>query len=74
MQRGRDVFRFETFGNERFWTDAIRLPARIVATNFTPIDALKAGMSVDSEANIGQATKDKIVAELKTDLFTRRAA
>jgi hypothetical protein len=23
---GRDVYRFETFGNEGFWTDAARLP------------------------------------------------
>ena len=25
-QAGRDVFRFETFGNEGFWTDTMRLP------------------------------------------------
>ena len=27
-ERGRDVFRFETFGNEGFWTDAMRLSVR----------------------------------------------
>lgn len=27
-QADRDVFRFETFGNEGFWTDAMRLPQR----------------------------------------------
>ena len=25
-QAGRDVFRFKTFGNEGFWTDAMHLP------------------------------------------------
>lgn len=26
---GRDVFRFEMFGNEGFWTDAVRLQAQM---------------------------------------------
>jgi len=29
-QRGKQVFRFETFGNERFWTDALRTPEGVV--------------------------------------------
>src|SRR5262249_7036662 len=29
--RGRDVYRYETFGNEGFWTDAVRLPQGIIA-------------------------------------------
>ncbi len=37
---GRDVFRSETFGNEAFWTDAVRLPQGVMATKFTLIDAL----------------------------------
>ncbi len=37
---GRDVFRFETFGNEGFWTDAVRLPAGIEAAKVTPMQAL----------------------------------
>src|SRR5690348_12464548 len=28
--RGRDVYRYETFGNEGFWTDALRLPQGII--------------------------------------------
>lgn len=69
---GRDVFRFETFGNEGFWTDALRLPAGIVASNFTPLKALKAGLSVDSDA-LDAATAAAIVAELKTDLSVTNA-
>ena len=28
---GKQVFRFETFGNERFWTDALRLQQGVMA-------------------------------------------
>lgn len=37
---GQTVFRAETFGNERFWTDAIRLPTGIAAAGVTPLQAL----------------------------------
>ena len=69
---GRDVFRFETFGNEGYWTDAIRLPAGIIATNFTPLKALKMGLSVDSDA-IDAATLAALAVELKTDLSPANA-
>lgn len=69
---GRDVFRFETFGNEGFWTDAVRLPQGIVAAGVTPLDALATGLSVDIEA-LDQATRDAIAAELLTDLTPANA-
>ncbi len=47
---GRDVFRFETFGNEGFWTDAVRMPAGVKAAKVTPLQALTLGLSVDVEA------------------------
>ena len=47
---GRDVFRFETFGNEGFWTDAMRLPKGMEDEKFTPLQALEAGLHVDVEA------------------------
>ncbi len=34
--KGKDVFRFETFGNEGFWTDAVKLKAGVVAAKLTP--------------------------------------
>lgn len=30
IAEGKEVFSFETFGNERFWTDAMQLPQGIV--------------------------------------------
>ena len=69
---GQAVFRFETFGNEGFWTDAVRLQQGIVAAGVTPIDALKLGLSVDSDA-LDAPTMAAIAAELKTDLSPANA-
>jgi len=69
---GRDVFRFETFGNEGFWTDAVRLPKGIKKAKLTPVQALKAGLSVDIDA-LDSATKQAVAAELKTDLSPKNA-
>ncbi len=49
-EAGRDVFRFETFGNEGFWTDAMRMPQGMKDAKVTPLDALKAGVTVDVDA------------------------
>jgi len=64
--RGQDVFRFETFGNERFWTDALRLPAGIVAAGVTPVQALALGLNVDVDA-LDPATKAALAADLAGD-------
>ncbi len=69
---GRDVFRFETFGNEGFWTDAVRLPKGVKDAKLTPVQALKAGLSVDVEA-LDSATQQAVAAELKTDLSPKNA-
>jgi hypothetical protein len=70
--RGREVFRFETFGNERFWTDAVRLPAGAVAANVTPLRALQLGLHVDSDA-LPPALAAALVAELRTNLTPAQA-
>ncbi|MBA3484227.1 MAG: hypothetical protein H0T51_20690 [Pirellulales bacterium] len=69
---GRDVFRFETFGNEGFWTDAMRLPQGVEQAKFTPLDAIKAGLHVDVDA-LEPAMKQAMSAELKTDLSPAKA-
>ena len=63
---GRDVFRFETFGNEGFWTDAVRVPQGVTAANLTPLQALQLGLQVDADMVDG-ATKAQLGAELKAD-------
>ncbi|HJU87063.1 MAG TPA: c-type cytochrome [Gemmatimonadota bacterium] len=44
---GQQVFRFETFGNERFWTDTLRLHEAIQTVD--PVTALSVGLKVDSD-------------------------
>jgi len=63
---GREVFRFETFGNEGFWTDAVRLPAGIMAAKVTPLQALQLGLQVDADMVDGP-TKARLAAELRRD-------
>ncbi|MDQ3447445.1 MAG: hypothetical protein M3496_15035, partial [Pseudomonadota bacterium] len=63
---GQTVFRFETFGNERFWTDAIRLPAGMVAAGVTPRQALALGLHVDIDM-VPAATRTALMAELAAD-------
>jgi len=63
---GRDVFRFETFGNEGFWTDAVRLPAGIAAARVTPLQALQLGLQVDSDM-VDSSTKAELARELAAD-------
>lgn len=46
-EAGKEVFRFETFGNEGFWTDALRLPQGMVERKVTPMQALELGLNVD---------------------------
>ncbi len=69
---GRDVFRFETFGNEGFWTDAARLPKGMIDAKFTPKQALEAGLQVDIEA-VDPAMRKIMEAELKTDMSPQNA-
>lgn len=69
---GKAVFRFETFGNEGFWTDAMRLPKGMMDAKFTPVQALKAGLQVDVDA-LDPATKAAMAKELATDLSPQNA-
>jgi cytochrome c2 len=69
---GRDVYRFETFGNEGFWTDAARLPKGMADARFTPKQALEAGLQIDAEA-MDPAMRAALQAEFTTDLSAAHA-
>lgn len=47
---GQEVFRFETFNNQAFWTDAMQLPQGIANAGVTPLQALQLGLSVNAGA------------------------
>jgi cytochrome c5 len=46
---GQRIFRFDTFGNETFWSDTLRLH-EIVEQSVDPTTALKVGLKVDVDA------------------------
>src|SRR4029079_10711719 len=46
---GKDIFRFDTFGDETFWTDTRRIHEAI-AKSVDPTTALSVGLKVDSDA------------------------
>ena len=49
VQEGREIFRFDTFGNETFWTDSAGL--HNVINTLSPLTALTvAGLKVDARA------------------------
>jgi len=50
VDRGRDIFRFETFGNQGFWTSAMRLPQGIEDSGLTPLRALRMGLNINTAA------------------------
>ena len=70
---GRQVFRFETFGNEGFWTDAVRLPAGMEAAKVTPLQALQLGLDVNVDA-VDAATQQALATQLKQDPSGRTSA
>jgi len=46
---GQEVFRNDTFGNEKFWTDTARMH-EVVQSSVSPSLALKVGLKVDADA------------------------
>ena len=69
---GRNVFRFETFVDEGFWTDAARVPQGMKAAKTTPLDALKLGLSFDAD-RIEPALRQALAREVRTN-HSRRSA
>src|SRR5829696_8820279 len=45
---GKSIFRFDTFSDEQFWTDVLRMQQ--VIKNVSPRTALSVGLKVDSDA------------------------
>jgi mono/diheme cytochrome c family protein len=60
VAEGKDIFRFDTFGDEKYWTDTLRMH-EVIASAVTPAAALGVGLKVDVEA-LPQAVKDALAA------------
>jgi mono/diheme cytochrome c family protein len=49
VEEGKEIFRFDTFGDETFWTDTLRMH-EVIQTAVDPTTALAVGLKVDAEA------------------------
>ncbi len=49
VTQGKDIFRFDTFGDETFWTDTLRIH-EVITSAVDPTTALAVGLKVDAEA------------------------
>ncbi len=49
VTQGKDIFRFDTFGDETFWTDTLRIHD-VITSAVDPTTALGVGLKVDAEA------------------------
>jgi len=55
---GKQIFRFDTFGDETFWTDTLRMH-EVIRTSVSPKTALSVGLKVDADA-LPEAVKSGI--------------
>lgn len=49
VTEGKDIFRFDTFGDEQYWTDTLRMH-EVIQSAVTPVAALGVGLKVDVDA------------------------
>jgi mono/diheme cytochrome c family protein len=49
VAKGKDIFRFETFGDETFWTDSLRMH-EVIEQAVDPTTALAVGLKVDPDS------------------------
>jgi mono/diheme cytochrome c family protein len=49
LAQGREIFRFDTFGDETFWTDTLRIH-EVIQAAVSPQTALGIGLKVDADA------------------------
>lgn len=49
IEQGKQVFRFDTFGDEVQWTDALRMH-EVISAAVDPVTALSVGLKVDADA------------------------
>ena len=49
IAQGKDIFRFDTYGDETFWTDTLRMH-EVIHTAVSPTTALSVGLKVDVDA------------------------
>jgi hypothetical protein len=49
VAQGKEIFRYDTFGDEVYWTDTLRMH-EVIERVVSPATALKVGLKVDADA------------------------
>ena len=49
LAQGQETFRFDTYGDETFWTDTLRMH-EVISSGVSPATALSVGLKVDADA------------------------
>ena len=57
VAEGKEIFRFDTFGDETFWTDTLRIH-EVIQAAVDPTTALSVGLKVDAEALPAEVVAD----------------
>ena len=60
LKEGKSIFRFDTFGDETFWTDTLRMH-EVIRNSVSPLTALSVGLKVDADA-LPEAVKTAITS------------
>ncbi len=60
VAEGREIFRFDTFGDEVYWTDTLQMH-QVIEGGVSPATALSVGLKVDSDA-LPDALKQALAA------------
>jgi mono/diheme cytochrome c family protein len=60
VAEGKEIFRFDTFGDEKYWTDTLRMH-EVIAGGVSPRTALGVGLKVDVDA-LPQGVRDALAA------------
>ncbi len=60
VAQGKQIFRHETFGDERYWTDTARMH-EVIQSSVSPQLALRVGLKVDVDA-LPQGVRDALAA------------
>ena len=64
---GKEIFRFDTFGDETFWTDTLRMH-EVIRTSVSPATALAVGLKVDADALPAEVKAGILDGSIKLDL------
>src|SRR5262245_32089724 len=49
IEEGKEIFRFDTFGDEQLWTDTLQLH-QVIEDSVDPITATSVGLKIDVDA------------------------